>query len=37
MGRFVNPDNTTFKAALNTKIYVDDTERKDNYYVCCKV
>lgn len=26
MGRFVNPDNTTFKAALNTKIYVDKTE-----------
>jgi len=22
---------------MNTKIYVDDTERKDNYYVCCKV
>lgn len=26
MGRFVNPDNTTFKAALNTKIYLDKTE-----------
>ncbi len=26
MGRFVNPDNTTFRAALNTKIYVDKTK-----------
>lgn len=25
MGRFVNPDNTAFQAALNTKIYVDKT------------
>ena len=29
MGRFVNPDNTTFKAALNTKIYVDKTKLID--------
>ena len=26
MGRFVNPDNTAFQAALNTKIYVDKTK-----------
>lgn len=26
MGRFVNPDNAIFKAALNTKIYVDKTK-----------
>ena len=26
-----------FLTIMNTKIYVDDTERKDNNYVCCKV
>ena len=25
MGRFVNPDNRAFQAALNSKIYVDKT------------
>ena len=25
MGRFVNPDNSTFQAALNSRIYVDKT------------
>ncbi|MFR2951460.1 MAG: AAA family ATPase [Dialister invisus] len=25
MGRFVNPDNRAFRAALNSKIYVDKT------------
>ena len=25
MGRFVNPDNRCFQAALNSKIYVDKT------------
>lgn len=29
MGRFVNPDNTTFQAALNTKIYIDKTQLID--------
>ena len=26
MGMFVNPDNSAFQVALNTKIYVDKTE-----------
>ncbi len=26
MGQFVNPDNTAFQRALNSKIYVDKTE-----------
>lgn len=26
MGRFVNPDNSAFQKALNSKIYVDKTE-----------
>ena len=25
MGRFVNPDNSAFQVALNSKIYVDKT------------
>lgn len=25
MGRFVNPDNSAFQAALNSRIYVDKT------------
>ncbi len=25
MGQFVNPDNTAFQRALNSKIYVDKT------------
>ena len=25
MGRFVNPDNSAFQAALNSKIYIDKT------------
>ena len=28
---------TVFLIITNTKIYIDDTERKDNNYVCCKV
>ena len=26
-----------FLIIISTKIYIDNTERKDNYYVCCKV
>ncbi len=26
MGRFLNPDNSAFQAALNANIYVDKTE-----------
>ena len=26
MGRFVNPDNSAFQVALNSKIYVDKTK-----------
>lgn len=26
MGRFVNPDNSAFQAALNSRIYVDKAE-----------
>ena len=25
MGRFVNPDNSAFQVALNSKIYIDKT------------
>ena len=32
MGRFVNPDNSAFQVALNSRIYVDKTGLLDEYY-----
>ena len=32
MGRFVNPDNSAFQKALNSKIYVDKTEFLEQEY-----
>lgn len=34
---FQHKFQTGFFIITNTKIYIDDTERKDNNYVCCKV
>ena len=40
MGRFVNPDNSAFQVALNSRIYVDKTglieytEQCSGYYRC---
>mgnify|MGYP003243471869 CR=1 FL=1 len=45
MGRFVNPDNRAFQAALNSKIYVDKTGlleytnsvlNSTNAYICSR-